>query len=106
MSRKSITVRIREDLIDRLDEEADERDVSRSEYIRGILEDRHRAEELAERVERLEERLEEREDRIATLEEQLARRSNIEEKIDTLAKQEQHEEAPFFIKWYRWWKRQ
>jgi len=80
-----------------LEREAAERGISRSEYIRNILTDRHRVDEL-------EERLETREARIDELERQLAERSQIEEKVDTLAKQ-QDEEAPFFVKWYKWWRR-
>lgn len=50
------------------------------------------------------ERLESREERIEELEEQLARRSQIEEKVDTLAKQQEDDNAPFFIKWYNWFR--
>ena len=60
-----------------LEREAAERGVSRSEYIRNILADRHRVDELAER-------LEIREDRIDELEQQLTERSSIEEKIEDL----------------------
>jgi len=60
-----------------LEREAAERGVSRSEYIRSILADRHRVDEL-------EERLRVREDRIEELERQLAERSEIEERIEDL----------------------
>jgi chromosome segregation ATPase len=104
MPKEGITIRLRPEVIDRLEEEADEEGVSRSEYIRQILRERRESEELREEVDTLRERLERREERIEQLEEQLARRSQIEEKVDTLAKQQQEEEAPFFVKWYRWWR--
>ena len=60
-----------------LEREAAERGVSRSEYIRSILRERHRAGEL-------ETRLETREQRIDELETQLSRRAEIEDKIEQL----------------------
>lgn len=60
-----------------LEREAAERGTSRSEYIRTILTDRHRVDEL-------EERLSIREDRIDELETQLAERSQIQEQIEDL----------------------
>jgi predicted DNA-binding protein len=60
-----------------LEAEAAERGVSRSEYVRGILDDRHRIDELADRVQR-------KQDRIDELEGQLTERSRVEEKIETL----------------------
>jgi len=98
---RNVTIRLRQDLIDSLDDEADDRDVSRSEYIRQILDDRHEVDELRDR-------LDAREARIDELEEQLARRSQIGEKVDTLAKRvdEQDTDAtpPFPIRWYRWFR--
>jgi hypothetical protein len=81
-----------------LEREADERSVSRSEYIRSILEDRHRAEKL-------DERLEVREARIDQLEDQLSKRSSVEEKVDVLAKRVDEPEPPFWVKWKRWFTR-
>ncbi|EMA25427.1 hypothetical protein C435_02502 [Haloarcula marismortui ATCC 33799] len=60
-----------------LEREAAERGISRSEYIRTILTDRHRVDEL-------EERLSIREDRIDELQTQLAERSQIQEQIEDL----------------------
>ncbi len=60
-----------------LEAEASEKGVSRSEYIRSILNDRHRVGELEDRVAT-------RNDRIDELERQLAERSQIEEKIEDL----------------------
>lgn len=60
-----------------LEAEAAERGISRSEYVRSILDDRHRIDEL-------ESRLASREDRIDELETQLSERSQIEEKIENL----------------------
>ena len=104
MAKDSITIRLQSDLIDSLEAEADEKDVSRSEYIRNTLQNRHEADELREKVEQLQDRLESREKRIDELENQLRQRSHIEEKVDTLAKREQESNAPFVVKWYRWFK--
>lgn len=108
MGREAITIRLREELIDRLDSEAEDENVSRSEYVREILQDRHRADELEDKIESLHDRLEQRESRIETLEEQLARRSQMEQKVDEMALElrEKRQDAPFFVKWYRWWKDQ
>jgi len=104
MAKESITIRLEGELIEGLEEEAEEEGVSRSEYIRQILRERGETEELREEVDTLQSRLESREERVSELEEQLARRSNIEEKVDTLAKRQETSNAPFFVKWYRWWR--
>lgn len=104
MAKTSITIRLQQDLIDSLEAEADEKDVTRSQYIRETLQNRHEADELREKVETLQDRLESREERVTELEEQLRERSRIEEKVDTLAKREQESNAPFVVKWWKWWK--
>jgi hypothetical protein len=96
--RKQVSVRIPIRQKAELEREAAERGVSRSEYIRSILDDRHRADDLANRIDIKTERIDE-------LEAQLSRRSQVEQKVDTLAKQQEKEsEAPFFVKWYKWWR--
>lgn len=72
-----LTIRVREETKESLQEEADEYDVSVSERVRTLIE---RGREYDEVVERLEAR----EDRIAELEDQLRQRSTVEEKIDDL----------------------
>lgn len=109
MGRTQTTIRIDDTLIDRLDEEAEERGISRSEYIRRILRERHdKPESLREEVHSLRDRLESREKRIEELEQQLTRRSQIEEKVEEVALEvrEEREEsnAPFFVKWARWFR--
>lgn len=94
---KPLTIRVREETKESLENEADEYDVSVSEYVRELI-------EKGCEYEKLEERLAARERRVEELEEQLARRSQIEEKIDTLAKREDEPEAPFFVEWWRWWR--
>jgi len=107
MARESVTIRLREELIERLDDEAEDQDVSRSEYVRDILNERHEAAALQEEVKELREQLDSRESRIENLEEQLARRSQVEEKIDEVAlevrEERQSGNAPFFVNWWRWW---
>lgn len=83
-----------------LEYEAEKQGTSRSEYIRSILSNRHRADSL-------EQRLEIRENRINQLEEQLARRSQVEEKVDVLAKRVDESstrspDPPFPIRWWQW----
>lgn len=99
--RKQVSVRIPLRLKAELEHEADERGISRSEYIRETLEERHEAD-------RLRERLDVREERIDELETQLAKRSQVEEKVDVLQKrveERQHtDDAPFFVRWVRWWR--
>lgn len=104
MGRTQTTIRLADELVDELDAEASERGISRSEYVRRILCERHKKDELREMVATLRDRLDGREDRIETIETQLARRSQLEEKIDTLATQQTAEEPPFFVEWFNWWK--
>ena len=73
-----LTIRVREKTKESLEEEAAEYDVSVSEYVRDLIEKGREYDDLRDRVEA-------REERIETLEEQLARRSQIEEKVDVLA---------------------
>lgn len=108
MAKESITIRLEGDLIDRLEAEADDEGVSRSEHIREILREQGERRELEEEIDTLRDRLETREERIETLEEQLARRSQIEERVEEVALEvrEDREEnrAPFFVQWYRWFR--
>lgn len=108
MAKESITIRLEGDLIEGLEREADEEGVSRSEYIRQILRDRGESEVLQEEVSTLRERLENREERVSQLEEQLARRSQIEERVEEVALEVREERetsnAPFFVKWWRWFR--
>jgi Ribbon-helix-helix protein, copG family. len=126
---KNVTVRLRKSVIDQLDDEADEIGVSRSQYVRDILDNRHRADRLQdylqareerietledrlesreERIETLEDRLESREERIETLEEQLAQRSELEGKVEDLPEKirdSDEPDPPFPVNWLRWWQR-
>lgn len=96
---QNVSIRLPEDLVEELDDESDEKGVSRTKHIRTILESRHehtvtadehrqlqREHAQAQRdTDRLRDRLESREKRIDDLEEQLGKRSEIEEKVDVLA---------------------
>lgn len=99
--RKQVSVRIPLRMKAELEREADERGISRSEYIRTTLESRHEADHLRER-------LDVREERIDELEMQLAKRSQVEEKVDTLQNrvedQQSTQNAPFFVRWVQWWR--
>jgi len=95
-----LTIRIREDLRESLESEANEYDVSVSEHIRRLI-------ERGREYEELEERLDAREERIEELEEQLARRSQIEEQVEELAvevREQKNAEAPFFVRWWNWYR--
>jgi DNA repair ATPase RecN len=86
-----VSVSLEPDHVDRLDERQEDADVSsRSAALRGVLDEYERlrteCEDLRTECEELRTRLDAREDRIEELEEQLARRSQIEEKVDVLAK--------------------
>jgi len=72
-----LTIRIREETKESLEAEADEYDVSVSEYVRELI-------QKGREYDDLEARLSAREDRIEELEEQLSRRSQIEDKIEAL----------------------
>lgn len=76
-AKKQVAVRLDLRRKAELEREASENSVSRSEYIREILADRHRADELAEEVER-------KQGRIETLEDQLRERSGLRDEIQQL----------------------
>lgn len=95
---EQVTLRVPVRLLAELEREADEKGVSRSEHVRNVLERREETAELRERLER-------RERRIDELEEQLRRRPDVEEKIDTLARRREESDAPFFVKWWKWYNR-
>jgi Arc/MetJ-type ribon-helix-helix transcriptional regulator len=97
---ETITIRIPADVLESIDESADEYDVTRSEYVRELI-------EKGREYDNLRSRLEARENRIEELEEQLARRSHIEEKVDVLAKRVEdrgEHDPPWPVRWYRWWR--
>jgi Arc/MetJ-type ribon-helix-helix transcriptional regulator len=107
-SMKKVTVSLEEEQIELLEKREETGSAgSRSEAVRQILSEYEglhtEYEELLTEYEDLHTRLESREDRIDELEEQLARRSQVEEKVDTLAKRVEDDDAPFFIRWYRWY---
>lgn len=108
MSKQQTTIRLTENLISDLDEEADELGLNRSEYIREIVRERHEADELREEIDSLREQLTSRENRITELEQQLRERREIEEKVDEVAlevrEQKETSNAPFPVRWYKWWR--
>lgn len=63
--------------------------------------------EQGRRVEKLERELEIKQNRIEDLRRQMVEREKVEEKVDVLAKrmedQERAADAPFFVRWMRWW---
>lgn len=90
-----LTIRIQESTKESLECEAGEYGVSVSEYVRELI-------QKGREYDDLQQRLESREERIEELEEQLARRSQVEEKVDTLAKRVENPDPPWPIRWYRW----
>lgn len=107
MGRQQTTIRLTESLIEDLDNEADEKGLSRSEYIRELLENRHRVDELQDQIQSLRDHVKSREDRISDLEEQLRERREIEEKVEEVAievkEQRETGNAPFPVRWWQWW---
>jgi len=106
--RKQTSFRLNTDVLDELDTEAENRNLTRSEYLRQIVRERHRADSLADKCDTLRTELNRREDRVSELEDQLRKRSRVEEKVDEMALQlrESDTEPPFFIKWWNWYKKQ
>jgi len=107
---KKISVSVREDHVDAL-EDLQERDAidSRSSAVREIIDEwedlRPECERLRSEYEDVRNRLESREERIDELEEQLARRSQVEEKVETLATtidEKDEPSPPWPVRWYRW----
>ena len=95
---QQITVRLPDDLLDELEAEAENAGVSRSEHVRDVLGTRENTDDLRER-------LEAKEARIQELEQQLARRSEVEEKVDVLAKRVDDADGPappWPVRWWRW----
>ena len=76
-TKKQVAVRLELRRKAQLEREASDLGVSRSEYIRDILGDRHRADQLADQ-------LEQKKQRIQTLEEQLERRHDLKNEIQEL----------------------
>lgn len=76
-AKKQVAVRLELRKKAELEHEASQLGVSRSEYIREILDDRHRADELANEVGR-------KQNRIETLEGQLRERSGLRDEIQQL----------------------
>lgn len=91
-----------DDTHERIEDRADERGTSVSAEARELIGQGFRAENLEDDVAELRDRLVSREDRIDELEEQLARRSQVEEKIDTLAKRTDEPAPPWPVRWWRW----
>ena len=81
---KQITLRLPEDVVDRLDEEADDRGVSRSEHIRDQL-------ERAELMDRLEAELERERARADDLRRQLAEANRRDEDVSELVRARERE---------------
>jgi len=72
-----LTIRVPEDLRETLDSEADEHDVSVSEYVRQLIEQGREYDDISNR-------LDAREDRIEELEDQLRERHDIKNEIQDL----------------------
>jgi predicted RNase H-like nuclease (RuvC/YqgF family) len=72
-----LTIRVRKETKESLEEEASEYGISVSEYVRGLIAKGREYDDLHDR-------LDAREDRVEELEEQLRERSRVEEKIEDL----------------------
>ncbi|WP_227355797.1 plasmid mobilization protein [Haladaptatus salinisoli] len=56
-SRKNVTVRLAEEKVDELDNEASDHGVSRAEYIRNLIESRHEPDEVDAELDRLQDEI-------------------------------------------------
>ena len=121
---QNVTLRMADDLVEALDGEADDRDVTRSEYIRNILESRHEDSALQSQVDELqaqrdalrgeyEEKLAERDQEIERLHRE--RRQLLEQREENkelvryaeqqrsvLERQEERRDAPAWTR-AKWW---
>lgn len=99
---EQITLRIQEDTLESLEDEAAEHGISRSEHVRDVLESRnehgantgeHEAntDELREEIHELEQELERREALLEDLRSQLKVANSKDERVDELAKYAEHE---------------
>ena len=93
---QQITLRIREDTLEALDEEAEERGVSRSEHIRDILDSRDDVEDLRTEVERL------RREKRQILEQREEATELVRYVEDELERRERRDTAPVWTR-ARWW---
>jgi Arc/MetJ-type ribon-helix-helix transcriptional regulator len=106
---KTITVNVKEEICDKLDEEADEKDYSsRSEYLRDIIDSRHEAEKVREeyeqkltetereyedQLEKSRQEVEQAQARADDLRRQLqAREEKVEEKVETLVERTERQD--------------
>ena len=108
---KRITVTLDESQVDLLDELSS--DVgpcdSRSESMRFVISEYESDHELAERVEELEDENQALENRLEESRRREIARDKTQQEIDTL-REELHDardedDAPFFVRWYRWYHR-
>lgn len=65
---KNVTVRLSEEKVDELDDEADELDMSRAEYIRSLIDSRNESDEVEDELARLRDELERTRQRAERLE--------------------------------------
>jgi len=98
-----ITVTISESLNEHLEEKSgeDAEFSSKSEVMRHLAERGRKADDLEHELEIAENRIEE-------LRQQMMHRENMQEKVDVLANRieddQRARDAPFFVRWYRWWR--
>lgn len=82
---ETITLRVEADTLESLDAEADERGVSRSEYVRELLRTRHEADRLREEIEDLRGERDAAEARADDLRRQLRSANSRADDVDDLA---------------------
>jgi metal-responsive CopG/Arc/MetJ family transcriptional regulator len=108
---KRITVSLEEEQVDLLDELSSDDGPcdNRSESMRFVIAEYEADRELDERIEELEERERDLENRLEESRRREIARDKTQQEIDTL-REELHEtrderDAPFFVRWYRWYRR-
>lgn len=114
---EAITLRLEADTIESIDDEADERDLSRSEYIRNTLRTRHETEQLRREHERIQAKHERRINELENERDRLQRKLTatnsrnddvdelveyVEEERELQRRREERRDAPLWTraKWY------
>lgn len=106
MTKKTVTVRMEEDVVETLEQEAEQREMTRSEYLREIIDERHRADDLVDDVEQAEAKVDDLRRQLATVR---AREDDVDELVayveEEKSLQEREQERKNAPAWtrFRYW---
>lgn len=100
---KTVTFKLDPELVDDLDDEADEAGVSRSEYLRNIIESRHDTDELEAEIEDLENRIEDLRNQLASANTRIDAANEIVEYVEEERTVERHRRHAGLLTRAKWW---